>query len=226
MSKYLTKLKKNPNNTVTDGRLNYKFDFTTMGCGNGYKEGLKHRFETNDSEDIPLLIDIINRFKLGTVITNVTNKSFEFESTNTVIQIFFFRICRYTRRINIRKVLEDTVMINKSGVTIQNAFLLAHYYNIHPVSRKIDYYNGAMDGFYDAGPTYLNKPFKTLKSFKEYLNPTTFGAYNYIYMYYTTSQKVNGKTLKDVENLRIKLFKLIRNKEFKKANRYLLSIFK
>ncbi|MFK5282749.1 hypothetical protein ACI3PL_24600, partial [Lacticaseibacillus paracasei] len=87
--------------------------------------GLKHKFVSNNESDIKLLINIIRRFRFGTIITNITKTSFEFESETEQQQIFFFRICRYVRRSNIKKILEDTIIINKSGVKIQNAFLLA-----------------------------------------------------------------------------------------------------
>lgn len=51
-----------------------------MNCGNGFKEGLKHKFISNNESDIKLLINIIRRFKFGTIITNITKDSFEFES--------------------------------------------------------------------------------------------------------------------------------------------------
>jgi len=233
MSKYLTKLKagtseKGPNN------MGSKFNFLNMNCGNYYKEGLKHRFESKDKKDIPLLIDIIKRFRFGTIITNVTENSFEFENTKETIQIFFFRICRYTRNSDICKILTDTIMINKSGVTIQNAFLLAHYYNYCYNKNSNSYYmkgyyNGGMDGFYDPSLNhqinlciYLNKPFSTLKEFHSCFNvsPAIKMRYNYIFMY------EGNTTTKNYSKKRIKLFELLKEEKFKSAERYLKSIFK
>lgn len=231
MSKYLTKLKVGPSNVTNT--LNVKFNFTNMNCANSYKEGLKHKFETNDSTDVSLLIDIIKRFRFKTIITNVTDKSFEFENNLESVQIFFFRICRYTRTKDIRKILEDTVMINKSGVTIQNAFLLAHYYNWHKVNAgqtneyyiQPNYYQASMDGFYDpsvGSPSnindYLNKPFKTLADFHKHFENKNL-TYNYIYMYEGGNTK-NGKQAE-----RKKTFELLEEKKFKVCERYLKSVF-
>ena len=231
MSKYLTKLKVGPSNASS--ALNIKFNFTNMSCGNGYKEGLLHRFETYDSEDVSLLIDIIKRFRFKTIITNVTDNSFEFENKIESVQVFFFRICRYTRTKDIRKILEDTIMMNKLGVTIQNAFLLAHYYNWHKINTGINqyykmpsYYTPIMDGFYDpsvgtwsSNTDYLNKPFKTLTEFHKFFGDKTFLTYNHIYMY------VGGTVKHGKQAERKKVFELLEEKKFKTCERYLKSVF-
>jgi len=231
MSKYLTKLKVGPSNVTNT--LNIKFNFTNMNCANGFKEGLKHKFETNDSTDVSLLIDIIKRFRFKTIITNVRDKSFEFENKKELVQIFFFRICRYTRKPEIRKILEDTIMINKLGVTIQNAFLLAHYYNWRKINVGLltetyvspPYYNPSMDGFYDPNigrksdsNDYLNKPFKTLADFHKHFENKHL-TYNYIYMYEGGSAG-GGKQAE-----RKKMFELLEEKKFKVCERYLKSVF-
>lgn len=227
MSKYLTKLKKGTNNAAgswNSSQLKIKFNFTSMSCANSYKEGIQHRFETNDATDVKLLIDIIKRFKLDVKITNLTATSFEFESPNQNIQIFFFRICRYTRATSLKKILTDTILINKAGVKIQNAFLIAHYYNYIGINTNISYYNYSMDGFWDPGVTYLNdakyinsinKPFRLLKDFKAFFYKSNFGAYNNVYEH-VQSKKVEREIF----------FKLVKAGDFKAAEKYLLFIFK
>lgn len=224
MSKYLTKLKAGTNQSYGGSYINEKYSFPNMGCGNGYKEGLKHSFISNDESDITLLINIIRRFRFGTIITNITKTSFEFESKTENEQIFLFRICRYVRRSNIKKILEDTIMINKSGVKIQNAFLLAHYYNYTGSSliQNISYYQVVMDGFYDPSSYNsfrLNKPFRLLKDFKEALVPKKGSniTYNYLFMYTNTANHKKDKEL---------IFKFLKEKDFKAAEKYLLHVWK
>ena len=220
MNKYLTKLK------IIDSEkgflyLNTKFNFTGMACANGYKEGLQHKFESDDVSDIILLINIIRRFRLDVKITNITKTSFTFESPNLNIQVFFFRICRYVRHEIIKKILTDTILINKAGVKIQNAFLLAHYYN-YDKNGKIPYFNASMDGFYDptssgiGNNTYLNKPFKNLKDLKKELSKIYIITYNYMYMY-CNKNRINDRKI---------IFSLLKDNDFKAAEKYLLFIFK
>lgn len=217
MSKYLTKIKKGTSDRGIN-KMNIKFNFTTMDCGNNYKEGLSHKFESDDSTDVLLLINIIRRFRLGVKISEIKPKSFIFESPNENIQIFFFRICRYTRLDNIKKILYDTIEINKSGVKIQNAFLLAHYYNYNNQG-KINYYNSSMDGFCDLSSFpqyyYLNKPFKYLKDLKLFLMSNNPIIYNNIY-FSEQKSKQDGETV----------MLLLKNNDFKAAENYLLYIFK
>lgn len=226
MNKYLAKLKKGTSQRGSSYlNITYNCNNVCIGCGNYYKEGLKHRFYSDDVTDISLLISIIRRFKFGTVITNITKNSFDFESKTENEQIFFFRICRYVRTQNIKKVLEDTIMINKSGVKIQNAFLLAHYYNYknNSLISNITYYSSSMDGFYDPSngtDIRLNKPFKLLKDFKEALIPLKNKnniTYNYLFMYSNNSNYKNEKEL---------IFKFLKEKDFKAAEKYLLHVWK
>lgn len=222
---YLVKLKKGTSPSYGEKYVNDKYNFSSMNCGNGYKEGLKHKFSSKNESDITLLINIIKRFRFGTIITNITKTSFEFESKTEQQQIFFFRICRYVRRSNIRKILEDTIMINKSGVKIQNAFLLAHYYNYqnNSLQSTIAYYQAGMDGFYDpsnGNAIYLNKPYKLLKDFKTALTLAknqNYITYNYLFMYSKTSNHKNDKEL---------IFKFLKEKDFKAAEKYLLHVWK
>ena len=222
---YLVKLKKGTKPNYGGLYINQQYSFSSMNCGNGFKEGLKHKFVSNNESDIKLLINIIRRFKFGTIITNITKDSFEFESETEQQQIFFFRICRYVRRSNIKKILEDTIMINKSGVKIQNAFLLAHYYNYQNNSliSNIAYYSSGMDGFYDpsnGGAIRLNKPYKLLKDFKTALIPVknqNYITYNCLFMYTNTTNHKNDKEL---------IFKFLKEKDFKAAEKYLLHVWK
>lgn len=222
---YLVKLKKGTNPSYGSSLINSQYNFSGMNCGNGYKEGLKHKFYSGNESDIILLINIIRRFRFGTIITNITKNSFEFESETEQQQIFFFRICRYVRKSNIRKILEDTVMINKSGVKIQNAFLLAHYYNYQndSLQQNISYYSIGMDGFYDSSSSSsirLNKPYKLLKDFKAALIPAKNNnniTYNYLFMYTNT---INHKKDKEL------IFKFLKEKDFKAAEKYLLHVWK
>lgn len=222
---YLVKLKKGTNPSYGQVYINQHYCISSMKCANGFKEGLKHKFISNNKSDIKLLIDLIRRFRFSTIITNITENSFEFESETEQQQIFFFRICRYVRRNNIRKILEDTIMINKLGVKIQNAFLLAHYYNYQNNSLilNITYYNTSMDGFYDPSNETnirLNKPFKLLKDFKEALIPLKNKnniTYNYLFMYTNTANHKNDKEL---------IFKFLKEKDFKAAEKYLLHVWK
>lgn len=222
---YLIKLKAGTNPSYGGNYINETYNFSSMNCGNGFKEGLKHKFISKNESDIKLLINIIRRFKFGTIITNITKDSFEFESETEQQQIFFFRICRYVRRSNIRKILEDTIMINKSGVKIQNAFLLAHYYNYqnNSLQSNIAYYQAGMDGFYDptsGSAIRLNKPFKLLKDFKAALIPVKNNnniTYNYLFMY---TQTINHKNDKEL------IFKFLKENDFKAAEKYLLHVWK
>jgi hypothetical protein len=221
MNKYLKKLKAGTSHTC----LNSEYYFSQMSCGNGYKEGLKHFFYSDDETDIKLLINIIRRFRFETIITNITKNSFEFESKKQTEQIFFFRICRYVRRSNIKKILEDTIMINKSGVKIQNAFLLAHYYNYRDNSLKlnISYYSMSMDGFYDLTTDinfYLNKPFKLLKDFKDAFVLSKDAKYIMYNGLFANSKTNNHKKNKEL------IFKFLKEKDFKAAEKYLLHVWK
>ena len=228
MSKYLTKLK--ASNSARGPQyigINYNFNGPSLGCGNYYKEGLKHKFYSDDETDVKLLINIIRRFRFGTIITNITKTSFEFESKTENEQIFFFRICRYVRRHNIKKILEDTIIINKSGVKIQNAFLLAHYYNYanNCLTMNINYYCPTMDGFYDSSVNSvlrLNKPYKLLKDFKANFNKKQLDGYNNGQAF--MSLFVWSNTTYNVE--KPILFKLLKNKDFKAAEKYLLHVWK
>ena len=104
MSKHLTKLKAGTSARGTRSlNINYPLNGPSLGCGNNYKEGLKHKFYSDNETDVKLLINIIRRFRFGTIITNITKTSFEFESKTENEQIFFFRICRYIRVKNIKK---------------------------------------------------------------------------------------------------------------------------
>lgn len=218
MSKYLTKLINDPNSD--NSKMEIRFNFTTMSCGNGYKQGLKHLFETDDPKDVIILLEIIKRFKLGTIITNVTKNSFEFESATVTAQIFFFRICRYTRNKCIRKVLEDTIKINKKRIGIANAFLLAHYYNYQNNStfNNISGFNGTMDGFFDPSNQYkqgfINKPFKKLSEFRNIVCVHNHITYNYIYMY----KEIDSNSKKT-------LFSFLKKDDFKAAEQFLLKIY-
>jgi len=211
MKKYLKKLISNPNSKNSLG-IKYMLG-ESINCGNGYKNGTKHEFYSDDPVDHVLLKEIFKRFRIPVTITNVKPNSFEFESATEIIQIFFFRICRYTRTNQIRKILEDTILINKAGVGIANAFLLAHYNNT-----AIPYYNDSMDIVYGFRMIYiLCKPCKTLAIFRDkLLKPGTneYIIYNYLY------QPVDGNT-----NNRKLLMKLIKEKDWKAANKYLLSLF-
>lgn len=115
-------------------------------------------------------------------------------------------------------------MINKSGVKIQNAFLLAHYYNYQnsSLTQNIKYYQAGMDGFYDptnGSSIRLNKPFKLLKDFKAALVPLkgNYITYNYLFMY---SEAYNHKNDKEL------IFKFLKEKDFKAAEKYLLHVWK
>ena len=227
MSKYLKKLKKGTsirgNNLLNE---NYNCDGASLNCGNYYKEGLKHEFYSNDNSDIILLISIIKRFKFGTIITKITKNSFEFESKTENEQIFFFRICRYVRTEIIKKVLKDTIIINKSGVKIQNAFLLAHYYNYtngHCMSIK--YFNQGFDPFYDVSDESnlrLNKPYKLLKDFKLNFDKTIIKhqekgqSFMSLFRWTESSFNVEKKLL----------FELLKKEDFKASEKYLLKIYK
>ncbi len=228
MIKNLTKLKAGTSSRSFQ-YLNspYNCSGVSLNCGNYYKEGLKHKFYSDDITDIILLIDIIRRFRFGTIITNITKNSFEFESDTENEQIFFFRICRYVRTSNIKKILEDTIMINKSGVKIQNAFLLAHYYNYknNSLVLNIAYYNMGFDPFYDASSLNnlrLNKPYKLLKDFKSSFNKII------------KDNSPNGQSFMSLfrwseKNFNVEkqlLFKLLKNNDFKAAEKYLISVFK
>jgi len=229
MNKYLRKLKSGTYKIRGEKMLNCNYYIQNMSCGNGYKEGLKHLFYSDDETDISLLIKIIKKFRFKTKITNVRKNSFEFESEFETQQIFFFRICRYVRYKNIKKILEDTLIMNKEGVKIQNAFLLSHYYNskeydFNNLQTIIPYYNISMDGFYDPSgyspKIYLNKPYKTLKSFKNIFGEyhmKTNGLYNNIFDYKTSS---NFKKEKKI------IFNFLKAKDFKAAEKYLLHVFK
>ena len=227
MSKYLKKLKEG-----TSVRGNYKLNENyncnglNLDCGNGYKEGLKHKFYSDNNSDIILLINIIRRFRFKTIITNITKNSFEFESETENKQIFFFRICRYVRLDNIKKILEDTILINKSGVKIQNAFLLAHYYNYtngHYMSIK--YFNQGFDPFYDASnQTFLklNKPYKLLKDFKLNFDKT-------IIKHQRNNQSFMSLFIWSESNFNVEkklLFKLLKKEDFKASEKYLLKVYK
>ncbi len=225
MNKHLTKLKAGTSSRGSQYlNSSYNCSGVSLNCGNYYKEGLKHRFYSIDVTDIPLLINIIRRFRFGTVITNINKNSFEFESKTENEQIFFFRICRYVRTSNIRKILEDTVMINKSGVKIQNAFLLAHYYNYKSgYCMNISYYNMGFDPFYDASSgngLKLNKPYKLLKDFKSSFDKTIKDNSSNNKSFMSLFRWSEG--LFNVEKKL--LFKLLKEKDFKAAEKYLLSI--
>jgi hypothetical protein len=223
MSKYLRKLKSAYLRPEEDKTLNLKYSLQTFNCGDGYKAGTCHEFKTNDPSDIKLLLDIIPRFRLGVKFTEITDNSFIFESPNKHIQIFFFRICRYMRDPKIKKILENTIMINKQKVPIQNAFLLAFYYTWRNCDRG--YYDNNRDILFDPGykypqshenARYLNKPFKTLKEFKEcfYVEKNNI-QYSHIYIHHLKTKQE-----------RIEFKKLVHNQEFKKAEKYLLNVFK
>lgn len=227
MSKYLKKLKEG---TSVRGNYNlnqiYNCDGIVLGCGNRYKEGLKHKFYSDDNLDITLLINIIRRFKFKTIITNITKNSFEFESETENEQIFFFRICRYVRTEIIKKVLKDTIIINKSGVKIQNAFLLAHYYNYtngHCMSIK--YFNQGFDPFFDVSDESnlrLNKPYKLLKDFKLNFDKTIIkhqeNGQSFMSLFRWTESSFNvEKKL---------LFELLKKEDFKASEKYLLKVYK
>lgn len=227
MSKYLKKLKKG---TSVKGGFNlneeYNCNGASLSCGNGYKEGLKHKFYSDNNSDIILLINIIRRFRFKTIITDITKNSFEFESKTENEQIFFFRICRYVRLNNIKKILEDTILINKSGVKIQNAFLLAHYYNYtneHYMSIK--YFNQGFDPFYDASnQTFLklNKPYKLLKDFKLNFDKT-------IIKHQKNNQSFMSLFRWSESNFNVEkklLFKLLKKEDFKASEKYLLKVYK
>jgi hypothetical protein len=218
MKKYLKKLISNHDYM---GSKDIQYSFVEMNCGNGYKNGTKHMFYSTDESDITLLINIIRRFKAKVIITNITKNSFEFESSHELLQIFFFRICRYVRSSAIKKILENTIMINKSGVTIQNAFLLAHYYTGINTNGHIPYFNFSMDGFYDVSTNgnndgkYLNKPYNKLKDLIDFLTSSETITYNYLFKY-----ELKTKQIRD------NLFDLLKKEKFKKAEKYLLEVFK
>jgi len=228
MNKHLTKLKAGTSSRGSQYlNSSYNCSGVSLNCGNYYKEGLKHRFYSIDVTDIPLLINIIRRFRFGTVITNINKNSFEFESKTENEQIFFFRICRYVRTSNIKKILEDTIIINKSGVKIQNAFLLAHYYNYknNSLIPNIAYYNMGFDPFYDASVSNslrLNKPYKLLKDFKSGFDKVIKdnSSNNQSFMSLFRWSEKNFNVEKQL------LFKLLKNNDFKAAEKYLISVFK
>jgi len=224
MNKYLKKLKGSYSPNTKDTTLNVKFNFTNMACGNGYKYGTKHEFFSQDPEDIKLLTKLIPKFRLGVKITDVTENSFVFESPNKDIQIFFFRICRYTRAKNIRKILENTLIIHKKGVKIQNAFALAHAYTWKSYS-DYGYFNPNMDGFSDIARMrsntepyfkHLNKIYKTLKEFKEVFYKPNMMSYTSIF---------RNVQIPDAK-LRITYLELLKEKKFKEAEKYLLTVLK
>jgi hypothetical protein len=229
MTKYLIKLKAGNSGVRGSLKINeqYYFNNASLTCGNNYKEGIKHKFYSDDETDIILLINIIRRFRFGTIITEIKKNSFEFENKTENQQIFFFRICRYVRTIAIKKILEDTILINKSGVKIQNAFLLAHYYNYknNSLIPNIAYYSAGMDGFYDSSSNSsitLNKPYKLLKDFK--LNFNTIKLKNQENGYGFNSLFEWGvKKHKSEKEL---IFKFLKEKDFKAAEKYLLHVWK
>lgn len=222
MNKYLTKLKNHPDNPNLN-TLNVRYNIERYGCGDGYKSGLKHRFYSKDKLDVILLINIIRRFRLGTVITNITENSFEFENTTERRQIFCFRICRFVRTTQIRKILENIILINKSGVRIQNAFILGHYYtHVNSLHNNIPYYYGPRDMLYCPKLTIngkiingLNKPYKTLKEC--ILNIDSKEIYYSNIFKYSEIDLIKEKT---------ELFNILKTKDFKKAEKYLLKVWK
>jgi hypothetical protein len=221
MNKYLTKLKNN-NKNYSENTLNVRYNIESYGCGDGYKSGLKHRFYSKDKLDVILLIDIIRRFRLGTVITNITENSFKFENTTERKQIFCFRICRFVRTTNIRKILENIILINKSGVRIQNAFILGHYYtHVDSLHNNIPYYYGSRDILYcprtnSSGKEFnsLNKPYKTLK---ECISNIDLEGMPY-------SSIFQASTVDLIEE-KTELFNILKTKDFKKAEKYLLKLW-
>ena len=117
-------------------------------------------------------------------------------------------------------------MINKSGVKIQNAFLLAHYYNYTSgYCMSIGYFNQGFDPFYDASCSTilkLNKPYKLLKDFKLSFNKVikehsgNGQSFMSLFRWSDTNYNVEKSTL----------FKLLKEKDFKAAEKYLLHVWK
>jgi hypothetical protein len=222
MSKYLTKLKNISGNNYI-GTLEVRYNIESYGCGDSYKNGLKHKFESHDKSDVILLIDIIKRFRLGTVITNITEKSFEFENTTERRQIFCFRLCRFVRTASIKKILENIILINKSGVRIQNAFILGHYYShVNSLHNNIPYYYGPRDMIwckkhndFSKEIHVLNKPYKTLKECIFSIDSKE--------IYYSC---IFEQSKIDLVKEKTELFNILKTKDFKKAERYLLKTWK
>lgn len=213
MSKYLTKLVSNPS---YDSSLDVKYSILSFMCGDGYKNGTKHKFESKDITDVSLIINVIRRFRLGTIITEITKNSFVFENTNEKLQIFCFRLCRFVRNPNIKKILENTILINKSGVVIQNAFILANYHSFlkNSIECNINYYDNSRD-IITHDNSRIHKPYKTLKECIEVIKtPKTYFS------------SIFKSSTSEMKNEKIKLFKFLNKQEFKKAERYLLKVYK
>jgi len=227
MAKYLIRLKdSNGNSEGIENSDYFKYNVEIFGCGDGYKQGLKHRFESHDESDIILLIDIIRRFRLGTIITNITKNSFEFKHDSLRKQIFCFRICRFVRTQSIKKILENVILINKAGVRIQNAFVLAHYYShINSLHNNIPYYYGPRDmmnclkskqiGHKTVEIHVLNKPYKTLKECIFVIDSKE--------IYYSSIFKSSEICLLKEKT---ELFEILKTNNFKKAERHLLKTWK
>lgn len=205
-----------------DGYNDYNISLS-LSCGDGYKDGLYHRFIGNEL-DVKNLIEIIKRLKI-TNITNITPTSFDWNSKNKGCQQFVFRLCRFVR---FKGFLDLILDINKKHkVTIHNAILLAGYELYY--DNKLSYFNSGRDILFLNANCFLWS-FPTLKDFRNHLENINSNFYLIYradchtanYKFKTEKVRTRFNTTESVVNCRNEFnnFKLlIAKKEYKKIER-------
>lgn len=196
----------------------------SLGCGDGYKMGVVHKFEGTE-EQVNLLVEVLTKFKLCN-ISNITKNSFIFGSDTIRKQIFSFRICRFIRNESLTQVLKDTLMINTQyKVIIPNAFVIAMHLN----RSKLKYYSSGMDMIY-FNSSSVNFGFKSYNEFinhfeKEWKNNNYF-LYNFIFypeghtIYTPKGGTTKSNTTMDERTRRTEAFlNALKNKKYKVASK-------
>ena len=166
----LTKLTKTGKVLINDSYITYPIN-VSIKCGDGYKDGLNHRFEGSENQ-VDVLIKIIKKLKIVT-LSNITDKSFDFSSKFNGPQIFIFRICRYVR---FKGLLEFILELNtKDKIPMHTAILIGVLYKRH--RSELTYYNSNRD-IISSSYCKVNWSFPTAKSFRENITRNSVAYYN------------------------------------------------
>lgn len=156
----------NKGNIVKKGTISYvQYEISNyMSCGNTYHDNPIHKFSGTNAE-CNLLIPIFKHFTRVVKIHSTKNSEFVFEAiagNKPKVQKIFFKLCRYVRNEDTRRVLKSILDLINNGVKPYNALLLGHY-SVHSMNSL----KSSMDIVY---PSRVHHTFRNWNQFIARLN--------------------------------------------------------
>ncbi len=195
----------------------YVFNSTKFNCGDGYKDGLLHRFK-GDEEDVKLLLPLLLRFskkKELVKLTEITPKSFVFACKQVKAQKMIFKYCRYVRQdSNIEMLKTINLMLQNPKIKPYNALLLGHYID------NYSYYSDGRD-IVRLQSQHIFKVDYTFRNWQQFIDRFIFNASDYMINNIFLPKINNVFTYRLDSELRKKVTTLILNRKFEEAQHLL-----